>query len=191
MTEPVLSAVARHSLDALGGTPNVVRYHRSAGDEWVDVLDCVDRPATGQTSWATIGMSLFDLELHLDEVPIRLEIAGLAASGIREFSNMLSAAAFNIATGEYTIEPGTIHPDIVNDYLPNVSTKHLMFVPVFSWSGLENLEVEGMLVSWLQAVPVTHAEFAFARSRDSSDELQDLLADADADIADLDRVSVV
>lgn len=190
MTNPGLKAVARHSLAAFGGTPNVNRYHRSAGEEWVDVLDCVDRPEAGQTAWATIGMSLFDLELEVDDTPLRVEIAGIATSNVREFGNMLSAACFNVASGEYTIEPGVIYPDIVADYLPQVTTKHLMFVPVFSWTGLENLEVEGVLITWLQAVPVTQAEFDLAQTQGGSEGLQDLLEDADADVADLNRPSV-
>ena len=186
-----LKTVARRELDAFGGEPRVVRYERDAGGHWVDLLSCADRPDEGITSWATIGMSQFDTFLVTDrDVPLRVELVAACSSAVTEFGAMLSTCAFNVATGEYSISPGTIYPRVVEMYRPEVRMKHLMFVPVFLWEGFDLIETGAETIDFLQAVPVSDAEFEFAREH-GADELQSLFEKAQIDVYDLDRPSVV
>ena len=126
------------------------------------------------TSYATIGMYLGETGSVSGGKPLRVEL--------------LASCAFTVLSGDYGIRPGTIFPDVVGQYLPGMTMQHLLFVPVFSWDAPDNLETDGVVVTWLQAVPVSVGEMSHARAH-GADALLDLLEEQDVDVADLDRPS--
>lgn len=189
MTTPAMKTIFQHVWGVVGGDPKVIGCVRDEGGEEIDVMQCADQPSPGITSYATIGMYEGETGNAVDDKPLRVELLSMCDSSVEQYDNMLASCAFNVLTGEYGIMPGNIYPDIVAQYQPNLTMKHMLFVPVFSWDGPENLEVDGVVVTWLQALPVSDAEMSYAR-RNGAEALQDLLEEQDVDVADLNRASV-
>ena len=94
---------------------------------------------------------------------------------MEEFGRVLASCALNVASGEFSLKPGRIIPDVVEMYLPDVSMKHALFVAPFLWDA-EFTPISGdhETVVWSMAVPVSQSEFEFAR-REGSEELEGLL----------------
>lgn len=184
-----MQAVFQHVCDVVGGDPKVVGCKRDEGTEEVDIFHSADEPSSGVTTYATIGMYAGETGTVIGDKPLRVELLSMCDSSVADYSNMLASCAFNVLTGDYGIGPSTIFPDIVSQYLPNVTMKHMLFVPIFAWDPPDNLEIDGVVVTWLQAVPVSQDEFGYARSN-GADALETLLEQHDADVADLDRESV-
>ncbi len=190
MTTPAMKSIYRHVLDVIGGEPEVAGCLRDNGPEEVDVLYVADAPSQGLTAYATIGMYEGETGNRVDGKPLRVELVGMCASAETEYVNMLASCAFNVLTGEYGIKPGNIFPDVIGQYRPDVTMKHMLFVPVFSWEGLSNLEVDGIVITWLQAVPMGQREARYAREH-GAEAVQTLLEQRNVDVADLNREQVV
>ncbi|GAB2467235.1 suppressor of fused domain protein [Jatrophihabitans fulvus] len=191
MPSAAMKAIFQRAWDTLGGEPKVIGHQRDDGPGEIDVLYCADVPTTGVTSYATIGMYAGDSGFTTeDDVPLRVELLGLCGSSVTEFPNMLASCAFNVLSGEYSVEPGLIYPDVVGQYRPDATMRHMLLVPVFAWDPPANLAVDGLVVTWLQAVPVSQSEAAHARAH-GVESLETLLEQADADVADIDREPVV
>lgn len=186
-----LRTVAQAVHDALGGDePRVTHITDALTDDWVDVLNAPDRPGPGSMAFGTIGMSRHDLGLSVGGTSVRLELAGSMTALVPEFGQALATAALQVVSGEYEMQPGAVFPDVLGGLRDDVFVPHLLFVPVFLWE-LPNLEVDGVLVTWLQAVPITQTEYEFAREHGSSDALQSLLEAHGVDVEHAWRDSVV
>jgi len=98
--------IARRAAAVFGGTAKVMRYKDDAEVNWVDVLGCADRPSPGVTAYATIGLSRYDNQLTSGSRPLRVELLGACASKVQTFAGMLASCAFNIASGEYSLDAG-------------------------------------------------------------------------------------
>jgi antitoxin YqcF len=190
VTTPPMKAIFRHVWEVLEGEPKVIGCVRDDGNLTVDVLRCADRPDPGITSWATIGMYEGETGKVADGKPLRVELVSLCDSAVDDYGNMLASCAFNVLSGDYGMQPDTVFPDIVSQYRPDVTMKHMLFVPIFSWDGPDNLELDGTVVTWLQAVPISQGELTYAR-RNGGNALATLLEERDVDVADIDRESVV
>src|SRR5262249_46838529 len=89
-------AIAKHVLNAFGGTPIVQAYHHDTQQLSVDLLRCSDRPWRGVSSYSTIGLSDYPMLKDGSEFPVRLELAGACATVNQFFANILASAAFRI-----------------------------------------------------------------------------------------------
>lgn len=66
-----------------------------------------------------------------------------------------------------------------------------MFVSPFLWSDqLETLEFDDKKVTWLQAIPISEAEYAYV-DKNGAEALEDILEEAEVDILDLERKSTI
>ncbi len=186
-----LRAVAHRYREVVGGEPRVTRHWNDDESVWVDIFSAADRPQPGVTTWATLGMSRFDADYEVaDGRDMRVELVGEVDSAVTTFGHMLTSCALNLVGGGYGLELDTVYPDIVRQYEPDVSTAHMLLTGVFSFEGLDEIEGDDEVLVFLQAVPITDDEFAFARRHDAED-LADLLARVRPNLLDLDRPSVV
>lgn len=184
-----LKAVARTYRDVVGGEPSVFRYWNDDESVWVDIFSAVDRPQSGVTTWATLGMSRLDTDYDTaDGRALRVELIGEISSVVTTFGNMLTSCALNLVDGEFGLEADTIYPDVVRQFEPAVSTAHMLLTDVFSFDGLDSVDGDGEVLTFLQAVPVTDTELTFAR-RHGVVALTDLLEREAVDVLDLDRPS--
>ncbi len=191
MTTPAMKTIFKHVWDVVGGEPKVTQHVRDEGPEEIDILSVPDQPSAGMTAYATIGMYTGETGTVVEDKPLRVELVSMCDSSVSDYGDMLASCAFNVLRGDYGIRPSTIYPDVVSQYRSDVTMAHMMFVPVFAWEPPpENLSVDGVVVTWLQAVPVSQSEYHYARSN-GADALESLLEEADVDVADINRPAVV
>jgi antitoxin YqcF len=190
--------IARAAYAAIGGKPkpNITRYWDEDNKSFVDIMLCEDRPEKGVNTVTTIGTSDHPLfqggkEYHDDEgALVRAEIVGSCYNKVKVFPNIISTAAFCVINSKWFCAPHAIFPDIVSMYLPRVSMKHLMFFPPFLWEDLKTMEIDGLKVAWLMAIPISESEYQFA-IENTTDKLAELFEENDIDYFDLNRKSVV
>lgn len=182
--------IAHTAAAVFGGSPKVTQYWDDDEASAVDLLACADQPTGGVTSYATIGLSDTPLVQDGDEFPVRVEFLGACASNVDFFPNVLSTAAFYVINDGLFVQPGAVFQRVVEMYDPELPMKHLMFVSPFLWGDAPNtLELPDKTVAWLLAVPISEAERAYADEH-GSDALEDLFAEHDIDIFDIERPSV-
>ena len=162
----------RHSIytnvkTATGGDPAVVRYFDKGEVNSVDVMSISDCPQPGTTTWGTIGLSAYSIDLILEEDrELRCEFIGAAYSDWDHFGRILGLCAFNIIRFDASVHPGTVYPDLVSDYYPDVTMKHIMFHNPYLWGdGPASMDYPENHVTWLMAVPISDSEMEFRRTK--------------------------
>ncbi|HEX2936651.1 MAG TPA: suppressor of fused domain protein [Bacteroidales bacterium] len=186
-----MKEIAQMLSEINGGRPKIDRYHDDNQQSEIDIVTMNNKPDKGEITYATIGLSNHDIGLTIENKPLRIEIAGACVSEFAEFGNIISTCAFNIINSGYECYPGAIFPDVVGMYHENLEMKHILFIPPFLWDDkLETLYFEDKVVTWLQAVPISEAEYEYAEEN-GAEALEDLLEEAEVDILDLNRRSVL
>jgi len=184
-------AIAMKVAKAFGGKPSVQRFWDEGDKNFVDILQCLDRPQDGIISYSTIGLSDAPLYNDGNEYPARLEIVGACGGGFASFNNALATAAFCVINSKWFCYPGAIFSDILSMYNMSSSMKHLFFVPPFLWEkSLETMAIGNKSVAWLMAIPISNEERTFSEKYDPG-ALEDLFEEKQIDIFDLERQSVV
>lgn len=185
--------IARAARSAFGGgKPKVYAYWDDAHKHSVDILSVADQPDQGVTSYATLGLSQHSIGLSVGDRPLRVELLGACWTESEVFANILSTCAFNVINSGHRCAPGIIFPDVVSIYLPDSSMAHILFVSPFLWGdGIpETLDFSDRKVTWLQAVPISEAERAYAEEN-GADALESLFEQHQIDVYDLNRDSVL
>lgn len=183
--------IAKSASAAFGGKPKVRRYYDEDEKSWVDILECVDSPVKGVTSYSTIG--LFEYPIHVDgkRLEVRTEFVGACDSRVSEFSNCLSTAAFCVINSDWGVAPGKIFNDVISMYKLSATMNHILFIPPFLWDDrLQTTEVGGRKVAWLLAVPIAESEMCFAE-REGVVKLEEIFEEKQIDIFNLDRKPVI
>jgi antitoxin YqcF len=183
--------IAQHAAKAFGGKPKVSRYWDDNHNSFVDLLVAEDRPQRGVDSYATIGLSDHPLMKGNEEYAARVELLGACGSQFAKFDNIIATAAFFIINSKRFCYPGAVFPDIVGMYKASKSLEHLFFAPPFLWEDrLKTLPLKGTKVAWLLIVPISENERLVAEKK-GSEILESLFLEAQIDIFDLERASVV
>jgi hypothetical protein len=174
-----------------GGRPKMGRYYDENEQSKIDIVFMEDKPCNGEKTYATVGLCNYDIGKIIDNKPLRIEIIGACVSEFDCFANIISTCAFNIINSGNKCYPGAIFPDIVKMYYPEVKMKHILFVSPFLWDNvLTTFDFEDKKVTWLQAIPISEEEYAYAEKH-GIEALEDKLEEADIDILDLERKSVI
>lgn len=184
-----LQKIAKHLHFVFDGVkPYVFRYWDERNIKKVDLLQCENSPSEGLISYGTLGLSETDVGLVSDGKDLRVELVGISNQEI--FPNILTTAAFEIMDHQ-TIEYGYVMNNIISYYVKDTTTPHLFFISPAMWDKeLEELEDPQKYVSFLLAVPITEKERLFLK-KNGVEELENKLDEAQADICDLHRNSVV
>ncbi|MEI2417237.1 suppressor of fused domain protein [Orrella sp. JC864] len=190
---PLHKAIARHALSVFGGKPLVQAYHHDEIQTLsIDLLEVDDSPDDGLVSYSTLG--LFEAELRHDDgqaMQTRIELCAEMPDDLDLWGNVLATAAFTLLRGGQAAIPGSVLPGCVAEYYPDTTVPHLYLCVPYSWHGGEfpRFEQDGVLVNWLQAVPISEAELALVE-RQGHEALEDALLEHEPDIYDLERDSV-
>jgi len=184
--------IAQTAYSVFGGKPKVTKFWDDLHISSIEILSCADRPEQGTTSYSTIGLFAHETDFTTSVgTTIRVELVGVSASFYSYFPNILATCAFNIINSNFTCYPGAIFRDVVSMYDQNSEMKHIIFVPPFMWEeSLKTIHTEQFEIAWLLGVPISSAEYEFA-TQNSPDELESLFEDAQIDIFDLRRSSVL
>lgn len=174
-----------------GGRPRMSRFYDDNKENIIDIVIMDNKPELHETTFATIGLCNYDIGYSVDGIPLRVEFIGACIDEYNLLGNIVSTCAFNIINSGYSCSPGMIYPDVVRMYYPELNMKHVMFVSPFLWDeNLTSLDFEDKHVSWLQAIPISDAEYAYAE-QNGSEALENLFEQSDVDILDLNRASVL
>ena len=182
-------AIAHRLFAAFGGAkPRVQQFLDQDEKSEIDILISKDRPEEGVFSFGTIGLSDYPVPGQLSP-PLGAEI--VATSDEPEFANVLATAAFCVINDEWVAEPGRVFPGVVGAHFDDVTVPHLMFVDPFLWSeALQSQAMQTKTVAWVMGLPITEAEMEYVRDN-GPDAFEEVLEQADIDIYDLQRPSVI
>ncbi|THV41428.1 suppressor of fused domain protein [Glycomyces buryatensis] len=192
--DPDLTAVADAIAVAFGGrAPNSVDAHMNEPESHsVIMLTFADVPRAGVVSYATLGLSAAPLLVPGREGGPRLgvELLGACDAAYPDFGGVLSTTAFGVLDGG-AMFPGQLVTKALPMYYPGLEMEHLLYINPISWSGgPQPIELPGRAYVWLQAVPISEGELRFA-SVNGSDDLIEVLAEANVDVADLNRRTTI
>jgi len=188
---PENKIIATTLRDVIGGTPSVIRYWDSEDKYFIDILSSSNRPATGISSFATIGLSDYDIGFRVDTKPLRVEFVGVCESRFNFFLNIIGDCALLVIKERYESHPGVILPDVIHEYLPESEMKHIFLTTPFIWEDtLVQLEFCDKTVTWLLAVPISDTEFEYA-DKNGTEALEDEFVKHDVDISNIVRSSIL
>jgi hypothetical protein len=181
-----LAGFARPDVD-----PFVGRYETRESGHVVGGFSVPDCPDAGLTSWSTVAASFFDTGYRTARgTPMTVEFVGCAGSSWDRFGTALAFCAFVVADGGPS-RYGSVVRGAFSHAGPDVTTPHGFIVAPFCWqrafAPYEDAEVH---TTWMQVVPITDEEAAFAEDR-TGDALEDLFERSQPDLFDLGRASLV
>lgn len=183
--------IATKLLETIGGNPKVIEYYDKNNISKTEIFISENRPYEGITSYGTIGLHNYDIDLVLpDNKKLRVEFVGACDSQYEKFPNMLSSCAFNIINSNYSCNPGTVYPNIVKEYYWNFSMEHIMLVSPFLWENLSGIELDNKFVTWLMLLPISEKEFQFLKDN-GSNALEDLFTKNQIDVYNIERKSIL
>ena len=158
--------IAHNILEIIGGKPKVIEYWDSFRESMIDIFIGVDRPYEGITSYSTIGLSSYPIDLKTkDNRKLRVEFIGACDSSSDMFANIISTCAFNIINDKYSCDPGTVYPNVVSEYYPDTEMRHVYFTTPFLWEDTHSLEFDDIIITWLMAIPISDNEFEFLKKQ--------------------------
>ena len=182
--------ICRFAASVFGGAPDVRRYYDDRKKSHMDILRCQSSPYEGINSYSTVGLSAYSLLHEGKEHPARVELVGACGARCSSYDNILATAAFCVINSKWFCCPTAIFPDVISVHNVSKTLKHLFFTDPFLWNdGLVPLSTASRRVSWLQAVPISDMERAFA-GHEGGDKLQELFIAKQIDVFDLNRPSV-
>lgn len=187
-------AIARFYEATVGRRPKFI-IHRDSEDDpiYIAVASADDTPDDGLITLLTNGVSNHPLYTEAGDIfpGTRLELTGTCYSQHAEaLREMLYFAGISIVKQRWFCAPGTFLQSAVARFGDFGDMQHLYFTTPYSVEGLTTQTFNDRRVSWLQAMPVSTAEVEFSRAR-STDELEALFEENDADWLDLGRRSIV
>ena len=184
--------IAKHTASAMdANVQGVSSYWDEAETSSVYIMRIDDRPQLGVSAYATIGLSDHPLFYNGVGFGTRAELVGACASNTSGFDEVLATLSFCVINSHWFCAPGRIFPDVVSMHGISSSLTDIYFASPFLWGDrLRSVEMDGRLVAWLQAVPISRKERDFADNC-GSDKLEDLFVEANIDIYDINRPSVV
>jgi hypothetical protein len=184
--------IAKHTALAFGvEKPPISRFWDDKKENGIFILEAINSPQDGVTSYATIGLSEYPLIFKGKEFGTRVELVGACGSAFPDFANVMATLAFCVINSRWFCAPGIIFPDVVQMYKQSNTMSDIYFAHPFLWEkGLKSKYIGDRKVAWLLAVPISKAESEFAQSNGPA-KLEALFVEKDIDIYNLNRASVV
>jgi len=182
-------AIARHVADAFGRPIHVREYLHDSEALAVDILRSDDHPVAGVTSYSTIGLSDVPVPSAVGDGSMRIELVGAARREYELFPNILASTAFLVMQGEDVGDGEAVIHNYVGQYVRDSPVPHVFLTSPFLWP-LRPFTSATQTILWLQLVPVSESESAYARARGGA-ALARLLTGPGVDVYDLHRAPVV
>ena len=187
-------AVAMHAIKIMGGEgrPMVQAFHDDHRLRSVDILTTFSSPETGLKSISSIGLSDFVLR-HAEgqELETRVELCACAEQDALHWDNVVASTAFAIMRDRTAVRPGSVIPDILQDYFPSTRMPHVYLVPPFFWNDARfpGLQFPPVAIDWLQCIAIHESERRLVE-RIGSDAFDDRLQQQEMDVLDMHREPV-
>ncbi|WP_416058161.1 suppressor of fused domain protein [Stenotrophomonas maltophilia] len=187
-------AVAMHAIKIMGGEgrPKVQAFYDDHRRRSVDILTTFNSPEAGLTSISSIGLSDFVLR-HAEghELETRVELCACAEQDALHWDNVVASTAFAIMRDRAAVRPGSVIPDILQDYFPSTRMAHVYLVPPFFWNdaSFPELKFPPVAINWLQCIAIHESERQLVE-RIGGDAFDDLLQRQEMDVLDMHRSPV-
>lgn len=182
--------IAQKELEVIGGNPQIFRYWDDNKRNNIDILTSTDRPYRGVISYATIGLSEYEIGLLSNNKDLRVELLGACDEKDEFFANILATTAFEIMKKKKCIY-GDIIQNVISEYYSiDYEMKHVYLMNPFLWEGFETFELENREIAWLLIVPISEQEKDYAIAN-GWEALEDIFEKADIDIFNLNRKSII
>ena len=181
--------IAKKELDVIGGNPQVFCYYNDGNTVNVDILSSSDRPYHGVTSYATIGLSDYEIGLTSNDKSLRVELLGACDAKDEFFANIVATTAFGIIEKK-KCSYGVIISCVISEYHPDSDMKHVYLMNPFLWDGFETIEFENKKVAWLLLVPISEKERVFALTN-GWEALEDRFEASNIDVFNINRKSII
>ena len=157
----------------------------------MDIAICQKAPSRGLTSYSTVNLSDAPLIQKGRKYPVRIELVGACDGKVEKFANVLSTAAFFVMKEKWFCRPGVVFETLVRMYKLSKTMEHLYFTAPSQWPELnQTLELATKKVTWLWAIPISEAESRYI-AENGDEKFESLLEEADADVFDIRRESIV
>lgn len=180
--------LARYLASVMNASPSVARYWDDNDRHHIDIMSADNVPERGVVTLATLGLSDQSIGLEAEGSELRVELLAAVARDCKTFPNILATSAFDLMTGKAKCRPRSVVPNVVAMYESSSEMKHVLLVPPFLWE-VETQKLPGVLVTWLQVVPISESEYAYAQSN-GADALEDLFVKEQIDVFDLCRPAI-
>ncbi|MBC1796078.1 suppressor of fused domain protein [Listeria booriae] len=183
--------IVKHILENVGGQPKVIKYRDANEASAIDIFMAENKPQMGVTTCATIGLSESSIGLVLGTgKELRAEFIGVYGSNFTKFPNIVSSCAFNIMNDNFLCRPGTVYPNVIDEYYKDTEMKHVLLTSPFLWENLTNIETESKVITWLLLIPISKSELEYL-SDNGIDALESLFEAGQIDIFDINRKSML
>lgn len=175
----------------IGLEPKVVSYSDENEKSSIDIYIGINRPDMELTTYSTIGLSEYSIDL-IDgkDREIRVELISVCESKVEEFPNIIASCAMRIIKDNYSCSPGTVNVDAISDYYSDLEMKHIYFTVPYLWNELQEIELDGHIVNWLLAVPISDKELEYL-DENGAEAFEELLEKHEIDIFDIYRKSIL
>jgi hypothetical protein len=181
--------LANYLKHKIGGKFSVFEYFDEENIKSTDIISLEDTPEIGVSTVASIGLSDTSINLSIEGKPLRTELLMSFYSAQENGAKILSTCVFEIMDGSHRVKPDVVLPRIIELYRPQSSMQHVLLTDPYLWD-LDTQHLESKVVAWLIAVPISDAEFTYAR-RNGVEELKGILEKHSVDVFDLDRSSII
>lgn len=181
--------IADSELKLFNASPKIFRFADEEEVKTVDLMMCENCPDAGITSYGTIGLYNCNIGLTYEDKPLRMELLAACASGIEDFSNIVTTAAFEIMDGK-SAYPGYIIDDIVSMYIDNSDMEHILLTYPFLWGDVNNSVFDDITVAYLMIVPISDKEKEYCLQK-GLDALESIFEKKQIDIYNIHRDSAL
>ena len=181
--------IAKKESEVIGGKPQVYRYWNKTHEKSIDILSCINRPYVGVISYATIGLSNYDIGMSIGNKKLRIELLGACHDKEEFFANILCTTALEIMERN-NCGYGHIIPNVIEQYVNDYEMKHIYLMNPFLWHGFETIEFENIEIAWLLIIPISNKEKEYAIAN-GWEALELKFEKADINIFNLKRKSVI
>src|SRR5215510_13341927 len=98
------------------------------------------------------------------EFPSRLEYCGAIYSGTEGFLNVLLELAFHTMRERWLPAYCGVLEGAISRHHASKTLSHVMVVAPFVWGDWDALTLPSRTITWLQLLPISDAEYQFAKS---------------------------
>ncbi|MFM5955399.1 MAG: suppressor of fused domain protein [Novosphingobium sp.] len=179
--------IGRYVRSMLG---DVTQVHRYADDDEANDLFLAsgsDWPVKGVTSFGTIGLSRYPVQIGSGTV--NLELLGACATATKKFANVVASCALEKIKNGTTIVHGSTLRNIVTQYAISTTMNHIFFTSPFLWEGFGPQIFAGTEIHWLMAIPISDSELIYLE-RFGPDALEARFESEQIDVFNITRLTV-
>jgi antitoxin YqcF len=186
-----MRAVVSAEKALFGGQFSVTRYLDKNDENSLGIVRCAHSLPHSVASYGTVGLSERLFPKTRSNKGHNVEIIGACKEVYELFPNALYTVAVNVINGVVTCYSGALHPGVVAMYYPELEMKHMLLTTPISWPiPPPPLELPDRTIQWLQAIPLSDAEYRYAEVN-GSDALMEMLHKSGVNLTDLRRTSVM